>query len=129
MNQQLQLICTTTDTVPGYTVIGVLGIVFGAAYSQNVDRETGNKQFFGLKNETRPFDYSDSMKARENAAHLMLQQAEQMGANAVIGVRFDTITIAASYPYGGGGDFQFMRSEWGINTTEYFAYGTAVVLE
>ena len=49
-------------------------------------------------------------QAREEAFGLMLRHADEMGANAVIGMRYDANEIAA-----------------GI--TEVLAYGTAVVVE
>jgi uncharacterized protein YbjQ (UPF0145 family) len=49
-------------------------------------------------------------KARGDAYELMMQHAEQMGANAVIGMRYDTNEVAGA-----------------IN--EVLAYGTAVVVE
>ena len=49
-------------------------------------------------------------QAREEAFNLMLRHAEEMGANAVIGMRYDANEVSA-----------------GI--TEVLAYGTAVVVE
>ena len=49
-------------------------------------------------------------KAREDAFDLMLQHAAEMGANAVIGFRYDTTEIMQG-------------------VTEVLAYGTAVVVE
>jgi len=49
-------------------------------------------------------------QAREEAFGLMLRHAEEMGANAIVGMRYDANEIAA-----------------GI--TEVLAYGTAVVVE
>jgi len=49
-------------------------------------------------------------RTREDAFNLMLQHAAEMGANAVIGVRYDATEI--------------MRG-----VTEVLAYGTAVVVE
>ena len=49
-------------------------------------------------------------KAREEAFELMLQHAAQMGANAVVGVRYDATEI-------------------GQGVTEVLCYGTAVVVQ
>ena len=49
-------------------------------------------------------------EAREEATGRMVQQAEAIGANAVINVRFSTSSVAAG-------------------AAELFVYGTAVVLE
>lgn len=49
-------------------------------------------------------------KARKDAFELMLKNAEEMGANAVIGVRYDATGV-------------------GSGVTEVLAYGTGVVVE
>ncbi|HYA27631.1 MAG TPA: YbjQ family protein [Acidobacteriota bacterium] len=49
-------------------------------------------------------------KARADAHHLMVEHAEQLGANAIIGVRYDATEIADG-------------------VTEVLAYGTAVYAE
>ena len=49
-------------------------------------------------------------QSREQAFDLMLKHAAEMGANAVIGMRFDATEIAAG-------------------VTEVLAYGTAVIVE
>jgi uncharacterized protein YbjQ (UPF0145 family) len=49
-------------------------------------------------------------KAREDAYRLMLEHAAEMGANAVIGVRYDANEVISG-------------------VTEVLAYGTAVVVE
>ncbi len=49
-------------------------------------------------------------ESREEAMERMIQQAEAVGANAVLNVRFSTSSVAAG-------------------AAELFAYGTAVVLE
>src|SRR6202046_4776368 len=49
-------------------------------------------------------------KTRENAFELMIQHATQMGANAIIGVRYDATEVMQG-------------------VTEVLCYGTAVVVE
>jgi len=49
-------------------------------------------------------------RAREEAFQLMLEHAAAMGANAIIGMRYDANDVAAG-------------------VTEVLAYGTAVVIE
>ncbi len=49
-------------------------------------------------------------QARQDAYRIMVEHAEQMGANAVIGVRYDANEIMAG-------------------VTEVLAYGTAVIVE
>ena len=48
--------------------------------------------------------------ARNDAYELMIEHAEQLGANAVIGVRYDATEVMAA-------------------TTEVLCYGTAVVVQ
>jgi uncharacterized protein YbjQ (UPF0145 family) len=49
-------------------------------------------------------------KAREDSYHIMVQHAQELGANAVIGVRYDANEVAAG-------------------VTEVLAYGTAVIVD
>lgn len=49
-------------------------------------------------------------EAREEAFELMMKHAEELGANAIVGVRYDATELAE-------------------NMTEVLAYGTAVVVE
>jgi len=49
-------------------------------------------------------------RAREDAFQLMLEHAAELGANALIGVRYDANEVA-------------------VGVTEVLAYGTAVVVE
>jgi len=49
-------------------------------------------------------------QTREEAFDLMLEHAEKLGANAIIGVRYDA-------------------TELGENMTEVLAYGTAVFIQ
>jgi uncharacterized protein YbjQ (UPF0145 family) len=49
-------------------------------------------------------------ETREEAFHLMVAHAQEMGANAIVGVRYDATELAE-------------------NMTEVLAYGTAVVVE
>ena len=51
-------------------------------------------------------------QARQTAYDLMVQHARQMGANAVLGMRFDASEVASR-----------------ASATEVLCYGTAVVLE
>ncbi len=51
-------------------------------------------------------------QAREQAYDLLLQHAQQMGANAIVGVRYDASEVVSRG-----------------NATEVLCYGTAVVVE
>lgn len=104
------MIVSNIEIIPGKKVIKHLGLVQGntvRAKHAGRDIMAGFKNIFGgeLKGYTELLN-----DAREEAVSRMIQQAESIGANAVINVRFSTSSIAAG-------------------AAELFAYGTAVVVE
>src|SRR5438132_11923451 len=101
------MLITTANDLPGYEVTETLGEVFGLTVrSRNVGSQLGAglKSIFGgeLKGMTKALEQS-----RIQVIERMVEQAEAKGANAIVGMRFDT-------------------SEMGTNWTEICAYGTAV---
>ncbi len=88
------LTMTTTNGIDGYEVIEYLGIVTGEAVSGiNMFRDIGA----GLRNVFggRSAGYEDEMKtAREEVLNEMSDRAQDLGANAVIGVSlgYETFT-------------------------------------
>jgi len=104
------MIVVTTENVPGYRVVEVKGIARGGVVMAT---HLGRDILAGLRNlvggEVK--EYTEMMaQAREIALKRMIQNAEKMGANAVIGMRF-------------------MTSNVGQRMAEVYAYGTAVVVE
>jgi uncharacterized protein YbjQ (UPF0145 family) len=104
------MIVVTTDFVPGKEVKQVLGLAKGNTIRA---RHVGRDIAAGLKNivggEIR--DYTKMMaESREQALDRLIEDAEQMGANAILNVRFTTSMIMSS-------------------ASEILAYGTAVVVE
>ncbi len=104
------MIVTNIEIIPGKRVTKHLGMVQGSTVrSKHVGRDlmAGLKNIFGgeLKGYTELLQ-----EAREEATTRMVQQAEAIGANAVLNVRYSTSSITAG-------------------AAELFAYGTAVVLE
>ena len=103
------MIVVNTETVPGYTVTEVKGLVQGNTIrAKNIGRDIGA----GLKNlvggELK--GYTDLLtESRREALQRMLSQAEELGATAVVNVRFTTSSVAAG-------------------AAELYAYGTAVVI-
>lgn len=83
------MILTTTPQVEGYPVKNYLGIVCGevvAGVNFVKDFAAGLTNFFGGRSNS----YEDELiEARESAIREMAQRAEQMGANAVIGIDID----------------------------------------
>jgi uncharacterized protein YbjQ (UPF0145 family) len=101
------MIVTTMNDIPGYEVDEVFGEVMGLTVrSRNVGSQIGAglKSILGgeLKGMTRAL-----IDSRQQVRERMIEEAESLGANAIIAMRFDT-------------------SEMGGNWTEICAYGTAV---
>lgn len=104
------MLITNIEMVPGRRIKEHLGMVQGnTVRAKHVGRDlmAGFKNIFGgeLKGYTELLN-----EARDEALQRMQQQAEAIGANAVVNVRLSTSSITAG-------------------AAELFAYGTAVVLE
>lgn len=98
-----------TETVPGATIVEVKGLVQGnTVRAKHVGRDIAAtfKNIVGgeLKGYTELL-----VEARREALSRMMAQAEELGANAVVSVRFATSSIASG-------------------AAELYAYGTAVVI-
>jgi uncharacterized protein YbjQ (UPF0145 family) len=105
-----RMIVVTTPDVPGKRMIRVLGLVRGNTIRA---RHVGRDILAGLRHlvggEIR--EYAKLMgESREQALDRMVAEAEQLGATAIVNVRFTTSVIM-------GG------------AAEMLAYGTAVVIE
>ena len=107
---QTHPLTTTTFELPGFRVVKSFGVVRGIIVrSRSVIGNLGaNIQAIFGGNISLYTDMCD--RARGDAYNLMLEHAGQLGANAVIGVRYDATEISA-----------------GI--TEVLCYGTAVSVE
>jgi uncharacterized protein YbjQ (UPF0145 family) len=104
------VIVTTTENIPGYRVVDVKGHVFGLVVRS---RGLGGNIAAGLRSlvggEIK--EYTSLLEqTRRHATDRLIQNAQVMGANAIVMMRFDSTEIA-----------QMM--------TEIVAYGTAVVIE
>jgi uncharacterized protein YbjQ (UPF0145 family) len=108
------MLLTTTPTIEGRRVVKYLGLVSGeAVLGANVFRDffAGIRDIIG----GRSGSYEKVLrKAKEAAAEDMSEAAEDLGANAVIGVDFDYETIQIK----DGGDMLMVT-----------VTGTAVVIE
>jgi len=104
------MIVTNIEVIPGRRVTKHLGMVQGnTVRSKHVGRDlmAGFKNIFGGE----LVGYTELLtESREEAVDRMKQQAEAIGANAILNVRFSTSSVAAG-------------------AAELFAYGTAVILE
>ena len=103
------MILLTTDTNPGKPVVEALGLVRGNAVRA---RHLGRDITATLRNivggEIPEYAQLQS-QAREQATQRMIAQAEALGADAILSVRYTTSMIAAG-------------------ASEILAYGTAVKL-
>ena len=103
------MIVVNTDAVPGYDVVEIKGMVQGnTVRAKHLGRDiaAGFKNMVGgeLKGYTELLTES-----RREATTRMMQQAEQLGANAILNVRFSTSAITSG-------------------ASEMLAYGTAAVV-
>jgi uncharacterized protein YbjQ (UPF0145 family) len=101
------MIVTTMNDIPGYEIDEVFGEVMGLTVrSRNIGSQLGAslKSILGgeLKGMTKAL-----IDSRAQVRERMVEEAEKLGANAIVAMRFDT-------------------SEMGPNWTEICAYGTAV---
>jgi uncharacterized protein YbjQ (UPF0145 family) len=104
------MIITNTEIVPGYQVIEIRGLVQGNTIRA---KHLGRDIAASLKNlvggELR--GYTELLtEARRQSLERMMAQAQQLGANAIINVRFTTSAITQG-------------------AAELYAYGTAVTIE
>lgn len=104
------MIVVNTETIPGVRVAEVRGLVQGnTVRAKHIGRDIAAsfKNIVGgeLKGYTELLTES-----RREALERMLAQAEELGANAVVNVRFSTSSVTQG-------------------AAEMYAYGTAVVVE
>ena len=102
-----QLIVTTTDAIPGATIVETLGLVRGSTVRA---RHIGRDIMAGLRNIVggEVDEYTKLLaEAREESLQRMIDNAEGMGGNAIVCVRFITAGVAQG-------------------AAEIVAYGTAV---
>ncbi|MEL6721215.1 MAG: YbjQ family protein [Bacteroidota bacterium] len=103
------MIVTTTATVPNREIVEVLDIARGSTVRA---RNVGRDIFAGLKSivggEIEEYTKLQS-QAREQALYRMIDDAEALGADAVVNVRFTTSMVMQG-------------------ASEILAYGTAVKL-
>lgn len=110
MSETKKIIVVTTPDIPGKNIVRTLGLVRGNTIRA---RHVGKDIMAGLRNLVggEVTEYAKLLaESREQALDRMVEQAEELGANAVIGLQFQTSVIM-------GG------------AAEMMAYGTAVVVE
>ncbi|MFW6129181.1 MAG: YbjQ family protein [Candidatus Aminicenantaceae bacterium] len=104
------MIMSTTDQIPGKTIKRHIGLVRGNTIRA---RHVGRDIKAALRNIVggEIIDYTKMMaESREQALDRMAEEAQSLGANAIIEIRFTTSMVMQS-------------------AAEILAYGTAVVIE
>ena len=104
------MILTNVETVPGKKIVEHYGLVQGSTIRA---KHVGRDIMASLKNlvggELK--GYTELMReARGEATRRMMEEASQLGANAIVNVRYATSSVAQG-------------------AAELFAYGTAVKVE
>ncbi|MFU8925542.1 YbjQ family protein [Acinetobacter puyangensis] len=104
------MLLSNLETVPAHRIVRQLDVVYGSTVrSKHVGRDfmAGLKNIVGgeLKGYTELLEES-----RQEAMQRMIDKAVQLGANAIVGIRFSTSNIAQG-------------------ASELFVYGTAVIVE
>ena len=107
--EEVPVLIVNTETVPGYRIAQVKGLVQGNTIRA---KHVGKDILAGFKNivggELKA--YTELLtESRREAMERMIAQAQQLGANAVVNVRFSTSSVTQG-------------------AAELYVYGTAVVL-
>ena len=103
------MILTNTENIPGKKITQCLGVVSGSTVRA---KHFGRDFMAGLKNIVggELESYTELLgESREQATTRMVEQATQLGAEAVVNIRYSTSSIAAG-------------------ASEIYVYGTAVTL-
>ncbi|MFM7083434.1 MAG: YbjQ family protein [Hyphomicrobium sp.] len=104
------MIVTTTNELFGYRVIKTLGIARGLTVRSRSLIGNIGASFQILFGGTISIYTQLAENARQEAFEELIRHAEKMGANAILGFRYDANEIASA-------------------VTEVLAYGTAVIVE
>lgn len=104
------MLVATTNDLPGYRVVRTIGLVRGITVRSRSVFGTIGGALQSLVGGNITLFTSLAEKTRQEALDLMIQHAEEAGANAIIAMRYDANEINAG-------------------VTEVLAYGTAVVVE
>jgi len=104
------MLITNVETIPGKKIVKLFGLVSGSTVrAKHVGRDimAGVKNIFGgeLKGYTELL-----AESRDESIKRMIAQAKDLGANAIVNVRFSTSSVAAG-------------------AAELYVYGTAVTVQ
>lgn len=104
------MILSTSREVAGKKIVKTLGLVKGNTIRA---RHVGKDIIAAMRNITggEIYEYTKMLaQAREEALDRMMEQAEKLGANAIVEIRFTTSMVMSA-------------------AAEILAYGTAVIVE
>ena len=103
------MIIVTTETISGYTIIETLGTVIGNTIrARHIGKDISAVLRSVVGGEIK--EYTGMLaESREQSIQRMVDRARELGANGIVGVRFQTSMILQS-------------------TAELLVYGTAVKL-
>jgi uncharacterized protein YbjQ (UPF0145 family) len=105
-----KIVLTNIETIPGRRIVEHFGLVSGSTIRA---KHLGRDLMASLKNlvggELKGYTQLLS-ESRDQATRRMIRQAKDMGANAIVNVRFSTSSVAQG-------------------AAELYAYGTAVRVE
>lgn len=106
----MEIITTTTETIPGKKVTQILGVVKGNTIrTRNIGRDIGAGFKTLIGGEIKGYTQMTTV-AREEAFNRMVNEAVDLHADAVINIRFTTSVVMQS-------------------AAEMLAYGTAVKIQ
>ena len=104
------MLLSNLESVPGHTISRQIDVVYGSTVRS---KHVGRDLLAGLKNIVggELTAYTELLEeSRQEAMNRMIDKAQSMGANAIVGIRFSTSNIAQG-------------------ASELFVYGTAVVVQ
>ncbi len=104
------MIVTTIDKIEGMRVVRTLGLVRGSSIR---GRHLGSDLIAHLRNAVggEITEYTKMIgESREQALDRMIEEARELGANAIVGLRFTTSTTMSG-------------------AAEFLAYGTGILVE
>lgn len=104
------MLLVTTPDIPGVKIVKTIGLVRGSTIrAKHIGKDISSAFRHLVGGEMK--EYSEMLKeARQIATKLMVDEAESLGANAVINMRYTTSSVMQG-------------------AAEIMAYGTAVVIE
>jgi len=108
--ERMGILLSNTENIPGHRVVQILGVAMGnTVRAKHLGKDIGAALKNIVGGELR--GYTEMLSdARREATNRMINDAKEMGADAVINIRYMTSSIMKS-------------------AAELFAYGTAVKLE